>query len=224
MFVLVTNNFFSQKYLFINQETSYEKVEPTRNPNDVYHITESNALSMGVFSITLSKINKRKFSEFTLMPFSVSSTNNTTENSTGYTAVGYSILTMQSHFSYHLSYLLRKDKKVAPYVGLGSKLYGNYQSYHPVIATNFSKEIYGYGLQGFFILGLNSKVSERIFLNIQIPVTLFDYSAVYSYLGNLALTEEQRNNKYDGVQFFPKKYYFRIGIGILLKSKKSEET
>ena len=165
---------FSQEHIiFAHQNTIYEKHneyvgESENQPNFDDINSNSHLFSMGMFTINYSKIKNRFFQEYTLMPFFIQQKYYEKIYDDGsYVQVvdGYNYLNIRTHLSYKFSIFLRNTKKnFLPYIGIGSRIYWNHESYYPIISRHYPRKFNYYGHLLLANIGFIYRITDYMYI------------------------------------------------------------
>jgi len=201
----------SKKYsLKVYNITSYEKNSDRYNES-----TEMNIIKPS-FAFQWKTTN-RVYQEIELMNLHVSNKQNRGKN-----VIAGGVLYNHKYFKtdialrYEVIYALSKsdNKKWMPAIGLGINPYFLQEISNPVVSYAFKTSLTNTGAGIYIIPRMVYNISERVYLDINIPVLVTENNFEISKVENPGFTrEQQRTTTFTSTQF-PSFYSGRIGLGI----------
>lgn len=119
---------------------------------------------------------------------------------------------LESTFQYQLNHYFNRDKLVVPYFGISSRLFYNYSKRNPATTSLFKKTEQNFGLIFSITPGLLIKVNNKLFVDINIPVGIYEIKLNSIKEDDPQLTlEDQKRSEIMG-SFLPKTLNFRLGF------------
>jgi len=109
-----------------------------------------------------------------------------------------------------------KDKKIVPTLGFAIRPYFKQSDFSPQISNVYPVSGFTLGMGGYLIPGISYYLSSRIFLNLSLPINIFDSSFKRSHFEDPTLTQSQQTVYSFESDMFPGIYYLRFGVGIKL--------
>lgn len=110
----------------------------------------------------------------------------------------------------------KKDHKLIPAIGLAAMPYYNRYSTEPAISALFPTRDNLFGIRGFIVPRLNYHISKRVYLDLNVPVNIFDAQQHGTNTLNSALPAEQRTTSSFNFNALPGYYSVRFGVGVKL--------
>lgn len=177
------------------------------NPTIAYHWSNGNA----------------NFHEIELNYFKLEKESTTTEfvdfNTNKAIAVGRSELihtSISAQYEYIRHLYKSSEKKWVPAVGFGFNPY--YKRYHhsPDQTSEFATTQSFYGAKVYFTPRLNYFFSDKLFLDLNIPITLANFHLEREKIDNPTVEKHGRTSISYGYETFPKIFTARVGLGFKL--------
>ena len=116
---------------------------------------------------------------------------------------------------YEYNYLFNKkeERKIVPSIGFGINPYYYQLVTEPILSTSWktSEKLFAISFQ--VIPRIAYFISSKFFIDINVPVSIFDYKYLHYYVDNPIIFEELKTSNSQKTSFFPKTYCGRIGIG-----------
>jgi hypothetical protein len=168
------------------------------------------------------KAKNNNFHEIELTNFEIGKTGAKTEfvaDTNGIPFVsGQDIVTtaLSVRYEYILNFNKSKDSKLVPSLGFGVNPYFRKNKYSPLASSSFPASESSFGLRAFITPRVTYFITQKIFVDFNIPLCLFDNFILTEMLDNANLPVEQRTVSTYNFNQFPKFISGRIGIGIKL--------
>lgn len=142
--------------------------------------------------------------------------NDTTNN--GQTISGGNLTTtaISVRYEYILNFNKSKESKFVPSIGFGINPYYRQNNYSPKNSSSFSTREISAGMRTFITPRLTYFVTSKLFIDVNIPLCIFDTSYFFDKEDNPAIPVQQRNISTFNFNQFPKVFSGRIGIGLKL--------
>lgn len=119
-------------------------------------------------------------------------------------------------YEYILNFNKSKDSKLVPSLGFGFNPYFRKNKYSPLASSSFPASESSFGLRAFITPRVTYFITQKIFVDFNIPLCLFDNFILTEMRDNANLPVEQRTVSTYNFNQFPKFISGRIGIGIKL--------
>ncbi len=168
------------------------------------------------------KAKKNNFHEIELTNFVIGKTGAKTEfvaDTNGIPFVsGQDVVTtaLSVRYEYILNFNKSKDSKLVPSLGFGVNPYFRKNKYSPLASSSFPASESSFGLRAFITPRVTYFITQKIFVDFNIPLCLFDNFILTEMRDNANLPVEQRTVSTYNFNQFPKFISGRIGIGIKL--------
>jgi hypothetical protein len=168
------------------------------------------------------KARNNNFHEIELTNFEIGKTGAKTEfvaDTNGIPFVsGQDIVTtaLSVRYEYILNFNKSKDSKLVPSLGFGVNPYFRKNKYSPLASSSFPASESSFGLRAFITPRVTYFITQKIFVDFNIPLCLFDNFILTEMRDNANLPVEQRTVSTYNFNQFPKFISGRIGIGIKL--------
>jgi hypothetical protein len=168
------------------------------------------------------KARNNNFHEIELTNFEIGKTGAKTEfvaDTNGIPFVsGQDIVTtaLSVRYEYILNFNKSKDSKLVPSLGFGVNPYFRKNKYSPLASSSFPGSESSFGLRAFITPRVTYFITQKIFVDFNIPLCLFDNFILTEMRDNANLPVEQRTVSTYNFNQFPKFISGRIGIGIKL--------
>jgi hypothetical protein len=168
------------------------------------------------------KAKNNNFHEIELTNFEIGKTGAKTEfvaDTNGIPFVsGQDIVTtaLSVRYEYILNFNKSKDSKLVPSLGFGVNPYFRKNKYSPLASSSFPAFESSFGLRAFITPRVTYFITQKIFVDLNIPLCLFDNFILTEMRDNANLPVEQRTVSTYNFNQFPKFISGRIGIGIKL--------
>jgi hypothetical protein len=168
------------------------------------------------------KAKNNNFHEIELTNFEIGKTGAKTEfvaDTNGIPFVsGQDIVTtaLSVRYEYILNFNKSKDSKLVPSLGFGVNPYFRKNKYSPMASSSFPASESSFGLRAFITPRVTYFITQKIFVDFNIPLYLFDNFILTEMRDNANLPVEQRTVSTYNFNQFPKFISGRIGIGIKL--------
>lgn len=198
----------------------------TTNGNDTI-ITEdiNSSFFFGGFSPALSIQNTNgNFHEFELAKLRLASQraesifNNVVNNEADSVSLE-EISNFEIGFRYEASWTLKKDEgKFQPYIGLANLLHFKSLNVRPNTSASFPTRDRILENSVAVIPRAQFKLSKKLILDINIPITLLKFSYSRNKTENIFLSPEERVEHISDLTFLPGSFCLRIGIGFKLNA------
>jgi hypothetical protein len=119
---------------------------------------------------------------------------------------------------YEFSIVLNKskNKKVCSSIGFGMNPYFRKNKYSPLVSSLFPTTEKSFGLKAFLTPRITYFVTSKLFVDVNIPICLFDNFILTETRDNASLPVEQRTVSTFNFNQFPNFFSGRIGIGLKL--------
>lgn len=216
---------FSQEHYFnVSNISMYHALDSyIEDQNIANPLFESKAYTItnSMLALGYTRTNGRFSQEISLMPLKYQYSNS--ELAFHYDNGGFQIYggeelyQFKSMLDYKISYLLRaSSKRFVPSFGLGGLFFNEYQNFSPKVSNRFARQI---NFFAFFVqanLGMSIKLMDRLKLNIQIPIMLFETSILWQKNDNQTYKESDRSIRNNTNQFLPHFYQLRLGLSYRL--------
>jgi len=167
------------------------------------------------------KTKKNNFHEIELTNFMLSKVGTKTEtvtNTSGNAQMvsGNDLTTtlISLRYEYILNFNKSKDKKLVPSIGFGINPYFKQNNYSPKISSSFPTSEDFIGARTFITPRLTYYIKPKIFIDINVPLCLFDTHYLKEEEDNPAIPANQRTATSYDFELFPKIYSGRLGIGL----------
>lgn len=119
-------------------------------------------------------------------------------------------------YEYIINFLKKKNTRFMPALGLAAMPYFERTSSSPVLSTEFPVSQLYAGVRAFITPRLTYAVSQRFFVDLNIPFCVADMYLDKSVQNNPMLTQEQQREEVFTFEAAPRLYSIRIGAGIRL--------
>ncbi len=136
----------------------------------------------------------------------------------GSITAGSNIITTNITIRYEYIVNLKKTEpsKIAPSISFGGSPYYRLYKYEPKISSEFPASQQDIGLDIFVTPRLNYNLTSRVFLDINIPICVFDFNYLVNKQDNPEVVVSERTSSEINIDMFPKILSGRIGIGLRL--------
>ena len=168
------------------------------------------------------KAKNNNFHEIELTNFEIGKTGAKTEfvaDTNGIPFVsGQDVVTtaLSVRYEYILNFNKSKDSKLVPSLGLGVNPYFRKNKYSPLASSSFPASESSFGLRAFITPRVTYFITQKIFVDFNIPLCLLDNFILTEMRDNANLPVEQRTVSTYNFNQFPKFISGRIGFGIKL--------
>ena len=169
------------------------------------------------------KSKKNNFHEIELTNFTVNKVGTKTEYVSDTSANGQLISgeeTRNTAISLRYEYIVvlnkSKNSKIVPSIGFGVNPYFRKSSISYESATSFPSSNQSFGVRSFITPRITYFLTSKLFLDVNIPICLFDNYILTESIDNPAVPISQRDISTYNFNQFPKFISGRIGIGIKL--------
>lgn len=189
-----------------------------------YNADDKN-INTGKMSIAITKkLNSNRSYEWELMPVYFNCYDYKTRlidsiiNPENYITGGERVFNIQSYLRFQYNYGLTKNEtaKLKPYIGASARYFVDYYISKPHTALFFPTNELNTGFTLSVVPALKWDINEKVFLDFNIPFDLLDAYFTREQVGNPSISEENRVNTSITFKELPKRYNFRIGVGIKL--------
>lgn len=195
-------------------------IEDQNISNPLYE-SKSYTITNSMLALGYTRKNGRFSQEITLMPLKYEYSNS--ELAFHYDNGGYQIYAgeelyqFKSMLDYKFSFLLRaSSKRFVPSLGFGGLLFNEYQNFSPKVSNRFKRQNNYLAFFAQANLGMSIKLMDRLKLNIQIPIMLFESSILWQKNDNQTYKESDRSISNKTNQFLPHFYQLRLGLSYQL--------
>lgn len=222
--IFVLNAYSQEHYFNVSNISMYHQLDTyieDQNILDPMHESSSFEITNSMLALGYTRTNGRFSQEITLMPLKYEYSNS--ELAFHYDNGGYQIYAgeelyqFKSMLDHKFSFLLRaSSNRFVPSLGLGGLLFNEYQNFSPKVSNRFARQINYFA---FFVqanLGMSIKLMDRLKLNIQIPIMLFETSILWQKNDNQTYRESDRSFSNKTNQFMPHFYQLRLGLSYRL--------
>ncbi len=165
---------------------------------------------------------KGNSNELELSGFGLGKANTQTElnggSGAGGITAGSNIITtnITIRYEYIVNFKKSETSKVVPSIGFGGSPYYRLYKYEPKISSEFPESQQDIGLGIFVTPRLNYNVTSRVFLDVNIPVCVFDFNYLVNKQDNPKVVVSERTSSEINIDMFPKILSGRICIGLKL--------
>lgn len=165
---------------------------------------------------------KRNFHELELTSFELGKLSNQEELSgslsSGNTIPRSSVITTNIAFRYEyiLNFNKAETRKLVPSIGFGGSPYYRLYKYQAKYAWEIPSSQQFIGLSIYATPRITYNFSSRIFLDVNIPVCVFDFNYLSNHQDNPFLELSERTTSEFNIEMFPKVLSGRVGIGLKL--------
>ncbi len=108
------------------------------------------------------------------------------------------------------------EPKLVPALGFGINPYYMMDIYNSSISTVFPEQFQSFGARFFAIPRLNYSISERLYLDLNFPISIYDYRLVFAKDENPAIPINERTTTIFDSESFAPLFSARVGLGIRL--------
>jgi hypothetical protein len=118
-------------------------------------------------------------------------------------------------YEYIINLMKKRNPRLAPSVGLGAAPYFHHVRGVPTTSSAFPYRNTVFGLSGLLIPRVTYNVTSRLYLDINVPITILDLHHQSNKVSNPAVPVSKRTNsltRFDMLQLEP--ITVRIGLGI----------
>ena len=131
---------------------------------------------------------------------------------------GYSVVQTKVavRYEYIINFAKASENKLKFTLGLGAILYFNKRNFHPMVASSFPLHETQFGLRTFVTPGLTYKVSPRVSVELNSPLSFSDFYIDRIKEENPALPIPERSSSSQNFQTFGPFFSARLGVGIRL--------
>gem|GEM_PF-823891 len=119
-------------------------------------------------------------------------------------------------YEYILFLKRETDPKLMPSLGLGVNPYYMLDIFRSTVTTVFPERFQAVGIRFFAIPRLNYSLSDRLYLDLNFPISLYDAKLVTSKSENPTIPNNERKRSSVEVESFAPLFSARLGIGIRL--------
>lgn len=206
--------------------TSFEEIIVTKKPNDSssfhYDYIDRNLQILHPAMAVQWKTKKNNFHEIELTNFTLNQLEKETKviNDTNgiiqAVSAGDNLNTayISVRYEYILNFNKLKDKKILLSSGFGFSPFYKYEKDIPSVSSSFPASEVNIGLRVFVTPRLTYFVSSRLFIDINIPLCVWDLDYIIDKDENPALTAAQQSAGSFNFQQFPKIFSGRAGVGL----------
>jgi len=164
---------------------------------------------------------KNNFHEIELTSFMLGKIGKTTDSITTNSAQTISggdltITEISLRYEYILNFNKSKDSKLVPSIGFGINPYYRQNKYSPKTSSSFPTSDINVGMRAFVTPRICYFLTSKLFLDVNIPLCIFDTFYYDGKEDNPALSLLERTTSTYNFSQFPKVFSGRIGIGIKL--------
>jgi outer membrane protein W len=118
-------------------------------------------------------------------------------------------------YEYDIMFLKKKETlKLRPYLGFGVNPYFLNSIINPIVATNYPTRQNDFGASISIIPRLNYNITERWFLDLNIPINVTELAVSSQKTYNPLIREEDQRTTNINYEILPSNFLIRIGIGI----------
>lgn len=110
----------------------------------------------------------------------------------------------------------KTDAKFIPYLGVSSLPYYKNENYLPGESNEYRIRTNNLGITIALVPRVIFRVNERLFLDLNVPLSLADLSYMHHHYNSPNLPEEDRNSSTVDIAAFPWQFLFRFGLGVNL--------
>lgn len=131
---------------------------------------------------------------------------------------GYSVVQTKVavRYEYIINFAKASENKLKFTLGLGAMPYFNKRNFHPMIASSFPLHETQIGLRTFVTPGLTYKVSPRVSVELNSPLSFSDFYIDRIKEQNPTLPIPERSSSSQNFQTFGPFFSARLGVGIRL--------
>jgi len=208
-----TTIFEEQSKSMLVSDTSSIRIQYTNTNSQILHPT--------IAFQWKSKTNN--FHEIELTNFMVNKVGTKTEyvsdtSASGLLISGQDIVTtaLSVRYEYILTFNKSKDSKLVPSLGFGVNPYFRKNKISPLASSSFPASENSFGLRAFLTPRITYFVTSKLFVDVNIPLCLFDNFILTETRDNANLPVEERTVSTFNFNQFPNFFSGRIGIGLKL--------
>lgn len=189
--------------------------------SDQYRKTsEISAFNMGFVSLAYELKNKKGYyHEFSVTPIVVKSYSITDivfrySDSLTQAISGAKIIDFETSSSYQFNYSFNKkvDSKVEPYIGFGTNLFHSIKMLEPIVPNYYHRKTSVFGFGFSLIPAIKFKLNSKCSLDVNFPFLFYEFNSGKPLITEPISSENTKLSRNANSSFFPKKYYFRIGL------------
>ena len=125
-------------------------------------------------------------------------------------------ITVGLRYEYNYIIIKNPDSKFQPSIGFGVNPYYTLYNYKPKVSLSYPVKEHTIGAMVQILPRIIYNISERWFLDLNIPINLSDFYYTNNNTGNPTLPIAERNTGTINLDVFPGKYLFRFGAGCRL--------
>ncbi len=119
-------------------------------------------------------------------------------------------------YEYVINFFKKKNTRFMPAIGLAAMPYFERTSSTPVLSTDYPTSQLYTGVRAFITPRLTYAVSQRLFVDLNIPFCVVDMYLDKSVRNNPGMPVYEQSNEVFNFEAVPEFYSFRIGAGIRL--------
>jgi hypothetical protein len=206
--------------------SSYEKSVKDKDDKSAFFFRNTNTESQFLHPTIAFQWNSsvNNFHELELTNFILKKSETLTEvltDSTGqrrYVTAGDDLITtlISLRYEFILNLMKSKEKKWVPSFGFGASPYLHNVYDYPLTPTRFPVSDTYFGIRTFIIPRLTYYMSPKFFLDLNIPVCIFDTYYNLERTENPMLPVAERKNTTYNYEFLPGIFSGRLGVGLKL--------
>jgi hypothetical protein len=117
-------------------------------------------------------------------------------------------------YEYIFHFIKTRQIKLVPSLGLGGNPYFRQTTYQQIVSNDFKSTYSKTGFKAFVTPRVNYFITNKFFLDVNMPICIFDAVATSDYVGNPVLPLANRTKNSFEFGPFPKYISARIGLGI----------
>lgn len=208
-----------KKALKVYNLTTYE--DYSKSKNDTTRFTSTTLQILHPTFAFQWKSKKNNFHEIELTDFHLAKARTKTEitknlSDNGQLLSGNDLVTtsISVRYDYIINFCKSKDKKLVPSLGFGINPYFRLNKYVPTLSTSFPATEQFFGVRAFFTPRLTYYLTSKLFIDINIPLCVFDYYNLTDKVNNPSLTLNEQKNYSSSFETSPRIFSGRIGIGL----------
>lgn len=131
---------------------------------------------------------------------------------------GYILNNTRIAMRYEYVHVFMKENKsrLKPALGLGAMPYYNRNNFTPLITSNYPYKKTSMGVQAYVIPRLAIRLSERIDLDLNVPVCIADVAKTKSLTLNPTLPSDMQHTSSADFSLLPRNYTVRLGLVVKL--------
>ena len=192
--------------------------------SNYYEIDEDKYFSIGKISLACEWSRNRKFShEIEWMPLSIdffdgtqkkySYTSNFIPSIEGEKSTFYSTY---ARYQYNYS-ILSSNRRIMPYIGVACGISFRRAVLQPYVVSVFPQAETSIKIPLEIVPGMNFRITDKLHLNLNVPVIINNLVMKVERIDNPAVTEELRKTTNLYGELMPTQFQVRLGIGYVIK-------